>query len=91
MGFCVGDLALTIGSGHGYVTASRKKFDRNTKFQYSSGTHYSPPVYVRVEMGTPVIIISVGEKLIGDTIVQYEVLLPDGELVWIWSNSLRHA
>jgi hypothetical protein len=89
MGFGVGDLVVTIGSGPGYVTASRKKFDRNTKYQYGYGTQYVPPIYVRIDMGTLALVLTEGEKLISDTIVQYEILLPDGERVWIWSNSLR--
>lgn len=88
MAFDVGDLVLAVGNGPGYFTASKTKFDKQKKFQYGS-TYYSPPTYIRVDMGTLLIILSVGEKLIGDTIIQYEVMLPNGECIWAWGNNLE--
>lgn len=88
MAFDVGDLVATAGNGLGYVTASKTRFDKYKKFQYSSGTYYSPSVHIKVDVDTLLIILSVGEKLISDTIIQYEVMLPNGERAWIWGNNL---
>lgn len=89
MAFDVGDLVATVGNGLGYITASKTRFDKHRKFQYGSGTYYSPSVHIKVDVNVLLVILSVGEKLISDTIIQYEVMLPNGERIWIWGNNLQ--
>lgn len=82
----IGDLLITIDSRLGYVTASRKKFDRTTRYMYDGKSY--PSTYVNIDTNQLVIVVSIGERLLNDLTTQYEVLLQNGELIWIWGNSL---